>query len=125
MRRRAGFTLVELLVIVVIIGILTSVALFRSWRSREKAFIATMQSDLRTLVLAQENLRGDSAEYTRDLAALRGLRPSASVTIDIDAADAATWHATARHAGTATVCEITAGQGTPGANQNLPVCAAP
>ena len=125
MRRRAGFTLVELLVVIVIISILTSVALFRSWKSREKAFVATMQSDLRALVMAQEHLRSDSAAYTRDLAALRGLRPSASVTIDIDAADATTWHATARHSGTATVCEITAGQGTPGANQNPPVCTAP
>ena len=125
MRRRAGFTLVELLVIIVIIAILTSVAIFRSWKSREKAFVSTMQSDLRALVMAQENLRSDSAEYTTDLAQLGGLRPSASVTLDIDAADAATWHATARHPGTPIVCEITAGQGTPGANQGQPVCVAP
>ncbi len=125
MRRRHGFTLIELLVVIVIISILASVALFRSWRSREKAFVATMQADLRTLVMAQEQLRSDSAEYTRDLAALRGVRPSASVTLEIDAADASTWHAIARHPGTSIVCEITAGQGSPGANQGQPVCAAP
>ena len=125
MRRRTGFTLVELLVVIVIISLLASVALFRSWRSREKAFIATMQSDLRGLVIAQEQLRADSAEYTRDLALLAGVRPSANVTIDIDAADATTWHAVARHPGTSTVCEMTGGAGAPGANQGSATCAVP
>ena len=125
MRRRAGFTLVELLVIIVIISILASVALFRSWRSREKAFIATMQSDLRGIVIAQEHLRADSAQYTTDLAQLRGVRASTSVTIAIDAADATMWHATATHTGTTTTCEITGGPGAPGANQGMAMCAAP
>ena len=49
---RRGFTLVELLVTVVVLGILASISM-RVIGVKEKAYIATMKSDLRSLTVAQ------------------------------------------------------------------------
>jgi len=49
-----GFTLIELLLVVVVMGILATIALPRLGQTRERAYVASMQSDLRQLILAQE-----------------------------------------------------------------------
>lgn len=49
-----GFTLIELLIVVVVMGILATIALPRLGQTRERAYVASMQADLRQLVLAQE-----------------------------------------------------------------------
>ena len=47
--RRAGFTLIELLIVLVIIGVLAAIAIPKFSQTREKAFMASMKSDLRNL----------------------------------------------------------------------------
>jgi type IV pilus assembly protein PilA len=54
LRNRKGFTLIELLIVVVIIGILAAIALPKFGQTRERAYISTMQSDLRQISTAQE-----------------------------------------------------------------------
>ncbi len=49
-----GFTLVELLVVVALIGLLAVISLPRFAETRERSYRAQMQTDLRTLVTAQE-----------------------------------------------------------------------
>src|SRR5438034_5690802 len=60
---RKGFTLIELLIVVVIIGILAAIAIPKFANTKAKAYIASMKSDLRNLVTAEEAC---SAEYAKD-----------------------------------------------------------
>src|SRR3989442_9719562 len=61
---RKGFTLIELLIVVVIIGILAAIAIPKFANTKEKAYLASMKSDLRNLVTAEEAYFADSIKYT-------------------------------------------------------------
>ncbi|HEV2750669.1 MAG TPA: prepilin-type N-terminal cleavage/methylation domain-containing protein, partial [Gemmatimonadales bacterium] len=56
---RKGFTLIELLIVVVIIGILAAIAIPKFANTKAKAYIASMKSDLRNLVTAEEAFFAD------------------------------------------------------------------
>src|SRR5207247_7479191 len=66
---RKGFTLIELLIVVVIIGILAAIAIPKFANTKEKAYLASMKSDLRNLVTAEAAYFADSVKYTTDLGA--------------------------------------------------------
>ena len=51
---RKGFTIIELIATVAIIGLLASIAILKTRQSRDKALRVSMIADLRTLVAAQE-----------------------------------------------------------------------
>src|SRR5438128_12340213 len=61
---RKGFTLIELLIVVVIIGILAAIAIPKFANTKEKAYIASMKSDLRNMVTAEEAYFADSVTYS-------------------------------------------------------------
>ncbi len=61
---RKGFTLIELLIVVVIIGILAAIAIPKFANTKEKAYIASMKSDLRNLITAEEAYFADSVKYS-------------------------------------------------------------
>src|SRR5256714_6361012 len=61
---RKGFTLIGLLIVVVIIGILAAIAIPKFANTKAKAYIASMKSDLRNLVTAEEAYFADSVKYT-------------------------------------------------------------
>jgi prepilin-type N-terminal cleavage/methylation domain-containing protein len=92
-RRRAGFSLIELLIVVVIIGILAAIAIPAFANTKGKALVSKVKSDLRNLATAQEGYFYTHGEYTADLAAL-DLEVSPGVTLDIEEADVSGWSAT-------------------------------
>jgi len=59
----SGFTLVEVLVVVVIIGILASIAIAAFLKTRENAYAGQAKSDLRNLASAEEFYLGDHDQY--------------------------------------------------------------
>jgi prepilin-type N-terminal cleavage/methylation domain-containing protein len=60
---RAGFTFIELLIVVVIIGILATIAIPKFANTKTRAYIASMKSDLRNLLTSEESFFADSIKY--------------------------------------------------------------
>ena len=120
---RKGFTLIELLIVVVIIGVLAAIAIPKFSNTKAKAYIASMKSDLRNLVTAEEAYFADSLQYTSDLgtdyAVTSGnTAPAIAVTGD-------GWTATITNALTPTnTCAIFIGTTpvAPATNEGEPTC---
>ena len=121
-RNSKGFTLIELLIVVVIIGILAAIAIPKFANTKEKAIIASMKSDLRNLVTAQEAYYSDnSAQYATSTAALgTNYRGSAGVTVTINSSTNTGWQASTTHPSTVKTCSLTMGGGS--TVEGSPVC---
>ncbi len=93
---KKGFTLIELLIVVVIIGILAAIAIPKFAATKSKAYTASMKTDLRNLVTAQEAYFSDNTSYATTLAALStSFHPSAgNVVADPSAATTTGWSTT-------------------------------
>ncbi len=97
-RGRQGFTLIELLIVVVIIGILAAIAIPKFSATREKAFKATMMSDLKNLASNQEVYFNENYSFVSSLSDAEALQ-SKGVTITINESNGTGWSATVEHAG--------------------------
>lgn len=95
LRGREGFTLVEALIVVLVIGILAALSVSTSAMLRHRSAAATMQSDLRNVASAQEAYYSNQQTYTSDVAALP-IRLSPGVKVEINAS-ASGWTARATH----------------------------
>ena len=120
---RKGFTLIELLIVVVIIGILAAIAIPKFATTKEKAYVATMKTDLRNLVTAEEAYFSDNQAFTTDTAAM-GYSPSKNVNITVTAASGTGWAANATHTLVAgKTCTVQVGTSvTAGNKDGVPVC---
>src|SRR2546422_4098317 len=104
---RKGFTLIELLIVVVIIGILAAIAIPKFANTKEKAYLASMKSDLRNLVTAEEAYFAQS-ENCIGAVAVGGIQffqlpinttPAISTTAD-------GWYANIKNVNTTKTCSI-------------------
>lgn len=55
LKQGGGFTLIELLIVVVIIGVLAAIAIPQFTSTKERAFDAAAQSDIRNMMTAEES----------------------------------------------------------------------
>src|SRR5256885_14559715 len=69
---RKGLTLIGVLMVVVVIGILAAIAIPKFANTKGKAYIASMKSDLRNLVTAEEAYFADSVKYSGTVTSLVG-----------------------------------------------------
>ena len=96
-KNNQGFSLIELLIVVVIIGILAAIAIPQFSAYRAQGFNARASSDLRNLATAQEAYFAANASYTSNLADLTGFRQSPGVTVTVGGITTTSFTATASH----------------------------
>jgi prepilin-type N-terminal cleavage/methylation domain-containing protein len=117
---RKGFTLIEVVIASVVIGILAAVAVPRLTASKDKAYIAAMKADLHTIAIFEEQYAADNhGQYFSGTATsdtpLNGFTPSKGVTMTLTAfnilgSQLADWTATVKHSQTSESCEMRAGE---------------
>jgi prepilin-type N-terminal cleavage/methylation domain-containing protein len=86
MRQRRGFSFIELLVAMVFFGILSGIAVPRYRAFKERAYLATMKSDLGNIRIAEEEYFAEQQRYATDTSAL-GFRVSSKVTLTLTSQD--------------------------------------
>ena len=117
MQNRKGFTLIELLIVVVIIGILAAIAIPKFASTKEKAYLASMKSDLRNGATAEEGFFADNQVYSggvgsnlagvaTPIVAMGNFVPSAGVTITFTPTGGTGWSAVTSHTATGRTCSI-------------------
>lgn len=110
---RAGFSLVEVLIVIVVIGILAAVAIPKFSGTTAKADLANVKSDLHALVLAQETYYNEHSGYAASPALLE-LKTSQGVNLTIVEAGPTGYSAVAVHPATVPVtCAVFYGSAAP------------
>ena len=118
---RKGFTLIELLIVVVIIGILAAIAIPKFANTKQKAVLASMKSDMRNLVTAQEAFFSDNNTFASAIAATQSATgaafvPATGTVLAAPPAPAPGWSATVTNpavTGTPATCAVFVGDATP------------
>lgn len=116
---RKGFTLIEVVMVMVIVSILAGVAIPRYAGSKERALVAAMQADLHVVAIYEEQYAADNhGQYfsgtATTAAPVNGFSPSKDVTVTLTAfnfldSSLGGWTAIARHPQSSQSCEMRVG----------------
>lgn len=127
MFNRKGFTLIELLIVVVIIGILAAIAIPKFAATKDKAKLASVKTDLRNYMTAQEAYFSDFSTYGNfaALQAASNFTLSAGNTSTASAATAGGYSMTVTNtsiSGTRNNCNVAVGAGVASTLDGVIVC---
>lgn len=116
---RKGFTLIEVVIVAVVMGILATVAIPRYSGAKDKAHVAAMKADLHVVAIYEEQFAADNhGQYFSGTATtdtpVDGFAPSKDVTVTLTAfnilgSQLADWTAIARHSQSSESCEMRSG----------------
>ena len=130
-----AFTLIEVLVVTIIIGVLAAIAIPRYSASKARAHTAVMKSDLRNLASTQATWHDSTRTFTAGTAINRGstqqtigvspaFRVSPGVELVVTVAGPNGWSAVATHTATSRTCAIFIGTAAvaPATSEGAPGC---
>jgi prepilin-type N-terminal cleavage/methylation domain-containing protein len=126
MFNRKGFTLIELLIVVVIIGLLASIASPKFAATKDKAKMASVRSDIRNTMTAQEayfadyNTFGDLAQLQLNSNYLLSLGNTGSVVPNVSGYTATISNSTITTG--LTQCTVQAGAGAASSIDGIIIC---
>lgn len=103
-RNEKGFTLIELMIVVAIIGILAAIAIPQFSNYRKRAANVAAMSDAKNLATAQEMYYTDNNTYTSNISDLEdvgfpGFSKGVALVDDNISADTDSWSAKLKHEG--------------------------
>ena len=116
---RKGFTLIEILIVLLVLGAVAAIAIPHYAGAKNKAYQAAMAADLRTAAILEEQYAADnhgqyfSGSATHD-SPLNGFTPSKDVTVTFTAfnilgSQLGDWVAVAHHGQSTENCEMRSG----------------
>jgi type IV pilus assembly protein PilA len=101
LHKKEGFTLIELMIVIAIIGILAAIAIPQFSAYRTRSYNSAAQADLRNAATAQEAYYVDEQTYCQTSSTLiggtYGLYLSQNVDFDITSASETAYTMTTRH----------------------------
>jgi prepilin-type N-terminal cleavage/methylation domain-containing protein len=109
---RRGFTFIEMLVVIVVIGILAGMGYLRMQATKDKAAVAAMTSDLRAIAEEQEAYYIQYRSYSSTLDSLNP-RPSPGDSITIHEATPSGWSGSVSNPKTVKQCFVVVGDADP------------
>ena len=122
-RGSAGWTLVELLIVLVIMALLATILIPRLSSTRDKALVAMMETDLRNLLAQEEIWKLDSGAYTTSLPPAVW-SPSTGVSTPAITLTGDGWTASVSHVSSLRKCTIFVGSTSlpPASKEGVPTC---
>lgn len=104
-RKPAGFTLIEVMIVVVIIGLLAAIAIPKFTDSKARAYMTAQRSDLANLATQQEIFYYTGHVYAPTPGQV-GVSGSNGVTLTVLEATGSGWSASTSHTATSIRCAV-------------------